>query len=131
MTTIIAIETATDACSCAVWHDGEIHQEYEIAPRRHAELVLPMIDALLNQQHLQRSDIDAIAVGQGPGSFMGTRLASSIAIGSNVTVIVAACMLIRMLISMTSCASIGNSTVVATRTIVPTIVTRSFLISVS
>jgi tRNA threonylcarbamoyladenosine biosynthesis protein TsaB len=81
MKTIIAIETATDACSCALWCDGETYQQFEIAPRRHAELVLPMIDCLLNQQKLQCSDIDAIAVGCGPGSFMGSRLASSVAIG--------------------------------------------------
>jgi len=38
---LLAIETATEACSVAVLVDGEVRERFEIAPRRHAELTLP------------------------------------------------------------------------------------------
>lgn len=81
MKRILAIETATNACSCALWCEGEIHERFEIAPRRHAELILPMIDAVLKEAKLNVADLDAIAFGQGPGTFMGVRLAASVAMG--------------------------------------------------
>lgn len=81
MKVILGIETATDACSCALWCEGEVSEAFEIAPRRHTERVLPMVDSLLKQKKLRLKDVDAIAFGKGPGSFMGTRLAASIAMG--------------------------------------------------
>ncbi len=81
MRRILGIETATDACSCALWCEGEVTERFEIAPRRQAERVLPMIDELLKEKQLTVADMDAIAFGQGPGSFMGTRLAASVAMG--------------------------------------------------
>lgn len=81
MMTILAIETATPACSAALLHQGQVSQRFEIAPRRHTDLILPMIDALLTDQGVSRAQLDAIAFGCGPGSFMGTRLATGIAQG--------------------------------------------------
>ncbi len=81
MTTILAIETATPACSAALLHDGQVSERFEIAPRRHTDLILPMIDALLTERGVGKVQIDAIAFGCGPGSFMGTRLATGIAQG--------------------------------------------------
>jgi tRNA threonylcarbamoyladenosine biosynthesis protein TsaB len=78
---LIAIETATEACSVALWIDGEVRERFEIAPRRHAELVLPWADALLAEAGIAKSQLDAIAVGRGPGAFTGVRLAIALAQG--------------------------------------------------
>ena len=78
---LLAFETATEACSVALWVDGDVRERYEIAPRRHAELALPWADALLREAGIARSQLDAIAVGRGPGAFTGVRLAIAIAQG--------------------------------------------------
>lgn len=78
---LLAIETATEACSVALIHGDEIITRSEVAPRRHAELVLPMADALLAEAGLGRHALHAIAVGRGPGAFTGVRLGISLAQG--------------------------------------------------
>jgi len=78
---LLAFETATEACSVALWIDGEVRERFEVAPRRHAELALPWADALLAEAGFARSQLDAIAVGRGPGAFTGVRLAVAITQG--------------------------------------------------
>lgn len=78
---ILGIETATDACSAALLCDAAISHRLEIAPRRHTDIILSMVADLLAEAQLQLSQIDAIAFGCGPGSFMGIRLATGIAQG--------------------------------------------------
>lgn len=78
---LLAFETATEACSVALWIDGEVHERFELAPRRHAELSLPWAEQLLREAGIAKSQLDAIAVGRGPGAFTGVRLAIALAQG--------------------------------------------------
>jgi tRNA threonylcarbamoyladenosine biosynthesis protein TsaB len=78
MTGILAIETATDACSVAVFVDAQIRECYAIAPRQHSKLLFAMLEALLPGGNL---GIAAIAYGSGPGSFTGLRIAASVVQG--------------------------------------------------
>jgi len=78
---LLAIETATEACSVAVLVDGEIRERFEVAPRRHAELTLPWAGELLAEAGVAKSQLDAIALGRGPGAFTGVRLAIALAQG--------------------------------------------------
>jgi tRNA threonylcarbamoyladenosine biosynthesis protein TsaB len=78
---LLAFETATEACSVALLVDGDVRERFEIAPRRHAELALPWAEGLLADAGITRSQLDAVAVGRGPGAFTGVRLAISLAQG--------------------------------------------------
>jgi len=78
---LLAFETATEACSVAVYVDGEVRERFGLAPRRHAELALPWADEVLAEAGIAKSQLDAIAVGRGPGAFTGVRLAIAIAQG--------------------------------------------------
>lgn len=78
---ILALETSADACSAALWVDDEVTGGYEEQPRRHVELILPMVRALLAEADLRMEELDGIAFGAGPGSFTGVRIAVSAAQG--------------------------------------------------
>ena len=78
---LLAIETSTEACSVALHVDGEVRERHELAPRRHTQLVLPWAEQLLAEAGLRKSQLDAIAVGRGPGAFTGVRLAIAIVQG--------------------------------------------------
>jgi tRNA threonylcarbamoyladenosine biosynthesis protein TsaB len=75
---LLAIETATEACSAALYIDGAISERYEVAPRQHAELILSMMEQLLAEAELKSSQLDALAFGRGPGSFTGVRIATGV-----------------------------------------------------
>jgi len=78
---LLALDTATELCSAALWLDGEVLEREELRARGHGELILPMIEALLAQAGLRLQQLDAIAFGRGPGAFTGVRLAVSVAQG--------------------------------------------------
>jgi tRNA threonylcarbamoyladenosine biosynthesis protein TsaB len=78
---LLAIESATDNCSVALQTSVGIFVREAIGVRKHAELILPMIDTLLQEASLSKSGLQAIAYGRGPGAFTGVRLAVSVAQG--------------------------------------------------
>jgi tRNA threonylcarbamoyladenosine biosynthesis protein TsaB len=78
---ILALDTATENCSAALWVDGSLIQQEVEVPRGHADLILTMIDGLLAQSGATLAGLDAIAFGRGPGSFTGVRLAASVTQG--------------------------------------------------
>lgn len=78
---ILAIETATEACSAAVYDDGRVFERYRLAPREHNRLILPMVEAVLAEAGLTLNQLDALAFGRGPGSFTGVRVATGVTQG--------------------------------------------------
>ena len=78
---LLAIDTATESCSAALWVDGKLYQKSTVQPRLHAEFILPFIDELLEQAFIKKADIDGIVVGQGPGAFTGVRIGVAVAQG--------------------------------------------------
>lgn len=78
---LLAIETATEACSVALLVGDEIVERFVVEPRGHGRLVLTMVDEVVAQAGIALADIDAIAFGRGPGSFTGVRIATSVAQG--------------------------------------------------
>ena len=87
MALILALDTATEACSVALndtsanGGKGDVQEIYEVIPRQHSQRLLPMIDELLVAQGVSRSQIDAVAFGRGPGAFTGVRIATGVAQG--------------------------------------------------
>ena len=83
MSIILNIETATKNCSVALAKEGKTIAYKEIAEQNfsHAEKLHVFIEELLAENQLQFSDLSAIAVSQGPGSYTGLRIGVSSAKG--------------------------------------------------
>ena len=78
---ILAIDTATEACSVALWNDGTVNAHFELCPREHTQRILPMVQDILTTSGTSLTDINALAYGRGPGSFTGVRIGIGIAQG--------------------------------------------------
>jgi tRNA threonylcarbamoyladenosine biosynthesis protein TsaB len=81
MTTILALDSSSENCSVAVYHQQVISLNSEHAPRKHTKLILPLMKQELANRELALSDVNAIAFGCGPGSFTGIRIAAGVAQG--------------------------------------------------
>ncbi|AKA37115.1 tRNA (adenosine(37)-N6)-threonylcarbamoyltransferase complex dimerization subunit type 1 TsaB [Yersinia ruckeri] len=90
-TRILAIDTATEACSVALWNDGAILAHFELCAREHTQRILPLVQQILTESGLALSQLDALAFGRGPGSFTGVRIGIGIgqglALGANLPMI--------------------------------------------
>jgi tRNA threonylcarbamoyladenosine biosynthesis protein TsaB len=74
MTKILALDTATNACSVAINIDGEVSEDFAVAPQDHTRRLLPMVDRLLGKSGVALGELDAISFTHGPGSFTGLRI---------------------------------------------------------
>ena len=79
--TILALDTATEACSVALTHLGKVTHLDELSPRTHTQRILPMIDELLAKANISLQEVDYLAFGRGPGSFTGVRVGIGVAQG--------------------------------------------------
>lgn len=78
---LLALDTSSEGCSAALWLDGHITERFEVAPRGHTRLLMPMVRELLTEQGLTPSGLDALAFARGPGSFTGLRIATGVVQG--------------------------------------------------
>ncbi len=78
---ILGIETSTDACSVAISANERISAVFVLEPQAHSKLLLDMVTEVCTQAGVKLSQVEAIAFGQGPGSFTGVRIAASVVQG--------------------------------------------------
>ena len=77
----LALDTSSLACTVALGIGDEIFERHEEQAREHTRLLLPMIRGVLDEAGVSLTDLDAIVLGNGPGSFIGMRIAASVAQG--------------------------------------------------
>ncbi len=83
MPTILCIETATTNCSVAIAHNGKtlaVKEDYN-GSYSHAEKLHLFIQEILGENNLKLSNLDAVAISTGPGSYTGLRIGVSAAKG--------------------------------------------------
>ena len=78
---LLALDTSSIACSVALQVDKAVFERHEEQPREHTRLLMPMIREVLDEAGIGPGDLDAIVLGNGPGSFIGMRIAASVAQG--------------------------------------------------
>ncbi|CAA0082143.1 tRNA (adenosine(37)-N6)-threonylcarbamoyltransferase complex dimerization subunit type 1 TsaB [Zhongshania aliphaticivorans] len=81
MTSLLAIEASTEACSVALLHKGRQREDFRLLPRAHTRYLLPMVDQILSEGGIRLGDLDAIAFSAGPGSFTGLRVCAGVVQG--------------------------------------------------
>jgi tRNA threonylcarbamoyladenosine biosynthesis protein TsaB len=108
MPNILCIDASTEACSVALIAQNETISRYQVAPRLHAKLLIPMVDEVLNEAGLTLQQLDAIACHVGPGAFTGIRIgvsvAQGLAFGANLATI-----------AVSSLASMANQVIAETK----------------
>ncbi len=79
---ILGFDTATSACSAALWRDGQITaRRFEIMAKGHSEHLMGMIEEVMKDAGAEYPDLDLIAVTTGPGGFTGIRIGLAAARG--------------------------------------------------
>ena len=78
---VLAIDTSTEYCSIALDCGDRVHSRHVRAGNTHSEIALPLLDELLREAGMTFAAVDAIAYGEGPGSFTGLRIGAGIVQG--------------------------------------------------
>ncbi len=79
---ILNLETASPVCSVALSRDGKLlGSRQSTEDKSHATRMTIFISELLEEQHIEANDLDAISLGMGPGSYTGLRIGASVAKG--------------------------------------------------
>jgi tRNA threonylcarbamoyladenosine biosynthesis protein TsaB len=79
---ILCLETATPLCSVALCDDkGVVSLKESDESKSHAAMVTVYIEKILKEHNMKVSDLDAVAVSKGPGSYTGLRIGVSVAKG--------------------------------------------------
>lgn len=81
MKNVLALDTATEALSVTLQCGDRRFTQFEVAPRLHAQKILPLIDTVLKQAGITLADVDAFVFGRGPGAFTGVRTAVAVVQG--------------------------------------------------
>ena len=78
---LLALDTSSDACSVALQLDDNISEQHVVQPKEHTNILIPMIKDLLREAGAVIQDLEGIVLGNGPGSFIGVRIAASLSQG--------------------------------------------------
>jgi tRNA threonylcarbamoyladenosine biosynthesis protein TsaB len=78
---LLALDTSSLACSVALQVGESVVWRHEEQAREHTRLLVPMIEEVLAEAGLAAADLDGVVLGNGPGSFIGMRIATSVAQG--------------------------------------------------
>ena len=78
---LLAVDTSSVACSVALQLGSTVIERHEEKPREHTKILMPMIRDVLREGETAIAELDAIVLGNGPGSFIGMRIAASVAQG--------------------------------------------------
>jgi tRNA threonylcarbamoyladenosine biosynthesis protein TsaB len=81
MIRLLAIDTATEACSVALMQGSDVIGQFKEVGRGHAEQILAMVDGVLGGAGLALNELDGIVASVGPGAFTGVRISVSVAQG--------------------------------------------------
>lgn len=81
MARILSLDTSTEACSVALKLNDEVIEDFRLLPRKHTQLLLPMVQEILSNAGISLNELDAIAFANGPGSFTGLRIATGVVQG--------------------------------------------------
>jgi tRNA threonylcarbamoyladenosine biosynthesis protein TsaB len=78
---LLALDTSSNACSVALQCDERLFERHVVQAKEHTRLLIPMIEEVLFEAKATPDELDAVVLGNGPGSFIGMRIAASVAQG--------------------------------------------------
>jgi tRNA threonylcarbamoyladenosine biosynthesis protein TsaB len=88
---LLAVETSSIACSVALRVGDDVQEKHVVEAKAHTRILMPMIRTLLDDAGLGVADLDALVLGNGPGSFIGMRIGASVvqglAYGANLNIV--------------------------------------------